>query len=214
MLTSKQIPTTGRKTTYQAKQFGYNSVRELAGALPKNAIVMDIGAGLSRLGHEVAALRDDIRWINVDPCYQEKTASIKFSGSQRASNVEFWSDNIVTGSTKLDGLHGTVDVVYSYWLMPHLSLEADEPAIHAVEHMYDLLKPKGKLIIGPVRKVGIGLLSPFRYKGTAIYTKTQDKAHVATDILNKTKLWWLPRLVQLVSNRHGIHIGAKFVGGK
>jgi hypothetical protein len=209
MLTPDHIPSTGRKTMFQASQLGYASVEAFAKSLPGAAVVIDVGAGWSRLGHEVTALRPDIRWINVDPCYAGKTAI-----QNALSNLEFLSEDIVKGSAKLAELNGTADLVYSYWMLPHLSLESDKPARAAIDPMYDLLKPEGKLVIGPIKRLGLGLFSLYRYKGTVTYTKAQPKEDVATDVVRKTKLWWLPRAIQLFSNRHNIHLGAKLVGGK
>lgn len=212
MLTPDHIPSTGRKTKFQAQQLGHPSVDVFATSLPKAAIVIDVGAGWSQLGHEVAHKRPDIRWINVDPCYADKKLSASSEGLP--PNLEFLADDITQSSSKLDSLKASADLVYSYWLLPHLSLESNSPAQAAAAHMYDLLKPTGKLVVGPVRRFGFGLLSPYRYKGIQAYTKGQTREWVAAEIVKRTKLWWLPRIIQLFSNRYHIHIGAKFVGGK
>jgi hypothetical protein len=179
--------------------------------LPQKAVVADIGAGLSRLGHEVVSFRPDVRWINIDPCYDN--AAIK-DGIEHDGEVEYLAEDIVKGSANLTKLTGKVDFVYSYWMLPHLSEESDEPVQKASSNMYDLLKPVGKLIVGPVKKLGFGFLSPYRYKGVKHYTKQQSKVEVVADIVRSTKLWWLPRKIQLFSNKYNIHFGALFVGGK
>lgn len=212
VLAAENIPSTGRKTLFQARQLGYDSVAAFAASLPKAAVVIDVGAGWSRLGHEVASMRPDVRWTNVDPCYA--SSKVAEAGEDLPPNLTLLASDIVQGSAEFKALKSSADLVYSYWLLPHLSLESEAPARAAVEHMYELLKPTGKLVVGPVRKVGMGLLSPYRYKGVQRYTRDQAKGQIADDIVKRTKLWWLPRMVQLLSNRHNIHVGAKFVGGK
>jgi hypothetical protein len=213
MLRSDQIPTTGRKPTYQAKQLGFDSVVDFAASLPQEATVADVGAGLSRLGHEVLAIRPDVRWINIDPCYDDSVIRAEI-GTKSPDNIEYFPEDIVQGSPRLTSLKGKIDLVYSYWMLPHLSEESDEPARAACGHMYDLLKPSGKLIVGPIKRPGFGLLSPYRYKGVKQYTKKQPKNDVITDVVATTKLWWLPRRIQLFSNRHNVHILALVLGGK
>jgi hypothetical protein len=80
--------------------------------------------------------------------------------------------------------------------------------------MLNLLKPVGKIVVGPVRHWAIGLLSPFRYNGTVTHVGTEEKEVVVKDIITKTRLWWLARFVQRFSNQHKIHIGVLFVGGQ
>lgn len=214
MLQPRQIPTTGRKVGFQVKQLGFTSAKGFASSLPKDAVIADVGAGLSRLGHEVAALRPDITWVNIDPGYKDK--GILATASQNLpSNVILLDANIVEGFKKLPKpLEHKADLVYSYWLLPHLSLENDQTARKACGHMFELLKPNGRLVVGPVRHWGLGLLSPFRYKGNAIHSAQDNKDTVISETINQTRLWWLARMVQLFSNKYGIHVGAKFVGGK
>jgi len=213
MLQPKQIPTTGRKVDFHVRQLGYNSLQDFATSLPKNAVVADVGAGLSRLGHHVAELRADITWVNIDPCFKDK-GILENVRRNLPANVTLYDGNIVNGFKPPKELKKGVDIVFSYWLLPHLSLESDEPAKKACKHMLELLKPSGRLIVGPVRSWGLGLLSPYRYKGTVLHSKKENPDKVAADIISKTKLWWLGRMVQLFSNRHQIHVASKFVGGQ
>lgn len=104
--------------------------------------------------------------------------------------------------------------MYSYWLLPHLSLESENVAQTACMHLFKLLKPAGELVVGPVRHWGFGILSPFRYKGTISYSGKVDREIAVREIVTKTKLWWAARIVQLFSNRYQIHLGAQLVGGK
>lgn len=213
MIQPTQIPSTGRKTAFQLKQLGFSSLDEFAASLPKKAVIADVGAGLSRFGHEVARLRPDITWVNIDPCYTDKGLLADVTTGLPA-NVSLFSGNIVDGFKPPVKIRSGADIVYSYWLLPHLSLENEKAARAACGHMYDLLKPEGRLLIGPVRTFGLGLLSPFRYIGTVSHSKKEARSKVVGDVVSKTKLWWLPRKIQLLSNKHNIHWGMRFIGGK
>src|SRR5688500_1438327 len=102
MLNPAQIPTTGRKTAFQARQLGYESVVDFAASLPEGATIVDVGAGLSRLGHEVGNYRPDVHWINIDPCYRdEEIAAAAQEGLP--DNVRLLSEDIVQGSALLAG---------------------------------------------------------------------------------------------------------------
>lgn len=207
MIKPSQIPSTGRKPLFLVKQLGFNSVARFAESLPEGALVADIGAGLSTFGQEVASMRADIHWINVDPCYLDKKIA-RWLPENLPPNLELLTDNITLESDTLSGLNAKMDFVFSYWLIPHLSLEDDTAARTAIKNMTTLLKREGKMAVGPIRKHGI--LSSFRYRGTIIY----DKQNIdADEIIRKTKLWWLPRTIQRFSNQHNIHIGLRFVGG-
>lgn len=213
MLQPKQIPTTGRRADFHVQQLGYNSLKDFATSLPKNAVVADVGAGLSRLGHHVAELRKDITWVNIDPCYKDKGV-LKKARENLPPNVTLCDTNIVDGFKAPEELRDGADLVFSYWLLPHLSLESNTPAETACRHMLELLKPTGKLIVGPVRNWGLGLFSPYRYKGTISYARKENPDTAIAEIVSQTKLWWLGRIVQLFSNRHQIHLASKLVGGK
>lgn len=206
------IPTTGRSPAFQAAQCGFSSVAVFAKSLPQNAIVADVGAGVSRFGHEVARARPDITWINIDPCYKDKSLRQQMERDMPA-NVTLFSGDVVEGFTPPKLLTAGADLVYSYWALPHMSLRGDAPAAAAIGTMYKLLKPRGKLIVGPIKKPSLGLLSLYRYKGTVTYTRRQPRQKVITDAIARTKLWWLPRVVQNISNTYNIHFGMYFVRG-
>lgn len=207
MTSSPTIPTTGRSSAFQAKQLGFKSVTEFARSLPKNAVVYDIGAGVSYLGHDVVAVRSDITWVNIDPYYS------KVGISDLDDGVSYRALDITKEDLELRDLYGTADMVYSYWMLPHLSLEDDQLARLAIQNMVSLLKKDGVLCVGPVRKAGIGLLSPFRYKGTLRYKQSHLYEDRIGTIVQMTKLWWLPRFVQRFSNKYHIHLLKRFVGG-
>lgn len=210
---SWKIPSTGRSPEFQVKQLGFNSVADFASSLPKDGTVADVGAGVSQLGHLVASLRPDITWVNIDPCYQDASLRTKLD-ARKPTNLILSSANILEEFVVPSQLKNGADLVYSYWLLPHLSTGSDTPARRAVGNMYDLLKPSGVMRVGPVRQVGFGLFSPLRYKGVTTHKKTQGAPVIIDQVVARTKLWWLPRFMQQISNTYNIHLGMWFVGGK
>ncbi len=212
MLQAKQIPTSGRRTSFQVKQLGFNSVGDFATSLPKSAVVADVGAGVSRLGHETARLRPDITWVNIDPCYSHDNIR-KEMDKDRPSNVSLYAEDIVKGFKKRPAqLRNGADLVYSYWLLPHLSLEDITVAEKACKNLIELLAPTGNLVIGPVRKPGLNPFSSLRYRGTVVHTKGEVQQTVINDIISKTSLSWSAGRVQKYFNRHNIHFSMRFIG--
>jgi hypothetical protein len=204
------IPTTGRKPDYLAKQFGYLSVDDMAKKLKRSCTVFDIGSGTSTLGNEVTVKRGDIKWINIDPCYADAEYANFFDNTD--GNVELLGLDICSKNdlSKLKGRKA--DYILSYWLLPHLSTHSNKPALLMADSMHALLENDGVMIIGPIRKLGLGLLSPWRYKSSIRFNQSDEVGDVKKGILHATKLWWLPRIVQGLSNKYNIHIAKKFVG--
>lgn len=213
MISAIHIPTTGRKDTFLAKQLGFTSVEAFAESLIKNAVIADVGAGVSQLGHSVTKLRPDVVWVNIDPCYADPKI-LKPINNIAPGSLYFFAGDIVQGFKRPKQLLSGADLVFSYWLLPHLSVQDNKVASKAVGEMYNLLKPAGTLAVGPVRTLGLGLLSPFRYKGTARFTKSTSRDQVGHDVVKQTRLWWLPRTIQRLANKHNIHLAMFFVGGK
>lgn len=213
MISAAYIPTTGRKDVFLAKQLGFSSVKAFAVSLAKGAVVADVGAGVSQFGHSVTQLRPDVVWVNIDPCYADQKI-LQAASTNAPDSLRFFADDIVKGFKRPKELENGADLVFSYWLLPHLSVEDDQVAAKAVGEMYDLLKPGGTLAIGPVRTPGVGLFSPFRYKATARFTTKISRQQVVQSVVEQTKLWWLPRTIQRLANKHNIHLAMFFVGGK
>ena len=140
-------PSTQRDAEHLANRYGFANLAALAESLPEGAEVLDVGAGASPLGREVARLRPDIHWTNLDTSYDDPHMRDELLPGA-PHNVSF-----VTGDAQqLGGLFpaGTFDRVFSFWLLPHLSLNDDTAAVAAAEHMFEAVKDGGELFIGPV----------------------------------------------------------------
>lgn len=194
------IPTTGRSPETLAHQYEFKSIAAFSGSLPKKAVVLDIAAGSSLLGHKVAALRPDITWINIDPIYSDKTLLAEL-GKNAPANLRFSVGDVVAFSPELKKWRGKADVVLSYWLIPHLSLRTLEPAEAAAKTMWALLKPGGKAMVGPVRQ------HMLKYDHAFTFAKNDDQQEVARTLARITQLHPFPRAIQAVGNRYNLHVG-------
>lgn len=137
--------TTHRGAERLAKIHGFESVADLAEKLPEDARVIDVGAGASPFGVEVAKLRPDITWVNFDYSYGDPDILDDVSKGA-PSNVEY----VAGDATKLTEMYEpeTFDAVFSYWLLPHMSIDEPGPAKAAAEAMYTVTKIGGRLSIG------------------------------------------------------------------
>lgn len=121
------------------------SFEQLAAGLPEHAFVADIGAGGSRFGVNIAALRPDISWINVDPRY-ESSAPFADEVARQLAEVPLLP-NVRYIAAKAESLRGfrkaSLDRIYCSAVMPHLILDSPRIAERAVHRMARLLKPEG-----------------------------------------------------------------------
>ena len=203
------IPTTGRTPEFLAKQFGYRSVMEMVDKLKSNCVVYDIGAGKSLLGNTITSYRKDIKWINIDPCYK----SSKYNNLIDIDNCNLYFLSLdISNKNDLKKIKNKkADYIFTYWLLPHLSTDTDEPAIKIIKSIYELLALDGIMTVGPIKQVGFGFLSPWRYKSSLTYSKSDDLNIITRKLLKATKLWWLPKKLQGFSNKHNIHFAKWFV---
>lgn len=144
--TYENAVTSHRTAEKIAQRHGFENVRSLAESLPENARVLDVGAGASPFGREVAGLRPDVTWVNFDYSYQDPRVVEEVSEAA-PMNVEY----VPGDATVLDQAFGedSFDAVFSYWMMPHLSLDELEPAHEAARAMYQVAKPGAMISVGP-----------------------------------------------------------------
>jgi ubiquinone/menaquinone biosynthesis C-methylase UbiE len=189
--------TTDRPAEMLAKKHGFESLAQLAEALPQGARVLDVGAGASPFGKEVAKLRPDITWINFDYSYHDP-AILQDVTRDAPANVE----HIAGNATKLDEVygHGTFDAVFSYWLFPHLSIDDPKPAQDTAKAIFKVTKQGGLISIGP--KVNQKRL-PSLISGKAIQLVKNEALSAesyADEIVRRTKLPKVARELQKFSN--------------
>lgn len=142
------ISTTDRTAAVLARRHGYKTVKNLAKSLPRHANVLDVGAGASSLGREIANLRSDIHWTNLDFSYHD-TQILKNASRDAPINLTF----IAGDAARLDDFikPGSMDVVFSYWLFPHLSSYDQRTALAAASQLYKATKTGGLLVVGPCK---------------------------------------------------------------
>lgn len=189
--------TTDRSAELLARKHGYDSIAQLAEELPEGARVLDVGAGASPFGKEVAKLRPDISWVNFDFSYQDPDI-LKEAEQGAPDNVEC----IFGDATRLDEVFGaeSFNIVFSYWLMPHLSLDNVEPAERVAEAMVMVTKPGGQISVGPI--VGKNHFLSIKSGNSLRIYKDEDKSteSYVREIVDATKLSGLSRTLQKNAN--------------
>lgn len=205
------IPTTARESKYLLMHMGYESLEQFADSLPNNAYVADIGAGLSRLGHDVAAMRPDIRWVNIDPSY-DLTHIYKLAEKDMPENLSLLSASVFEEGRDVAAMSGQLDLVFSYWLLPHLSIDDWGEAKKAVAAMFSLLNSTGMLKIGPVRTRSSIIPFMYRYEGVRVWNKSEQSEISVNEVVRATELSPLLKLVHRFLNKHSILLLAKHRG--
>lgn len=138
--------TTERTAKTLAQRHGFKNIANLAEALPKNAQILDVGAGASPFGREISLLRPDISWTNLDYSYHD-TRILNDISQDAPKNLT----HIAGNATKLEEYFQpeSFDAVFSYWLLPHLSLDDPTPAKQAARGLFSVTKVGGLLSVGP-----------------------------------------------------------------
>lgn len=144
-------PMTGRGANALAHRYGFRNSRALAADVPEGGVVADIGAGRSPLGRLVAAARPDITWVNFDYRYNDPQAIEKLR-AKAPENVEYVAGDILEPPEELTARR--YDRLYSFWMLPHLTLESSEPAAQALDTMLSLTRESGTLRLGPTKWYG------------------------------------------------------------
>jgi ubiquinone/menaquinone biosynthesis C-methylase UbiE len=142
---------TASSANYLAELYGQGAgIDDFAAALPLDARVADIGAGLSDFGHQVAARRPDVTWTNVDVNYDEGRAHPQAELIARAKATAPRNLSFVAASVfELPVERGSQDRVYSYNLVTHLQRIDRNLGRQALTGMVDLLGDGGQLMVGP-----------------------------------------------------------------
>lgn len=144
---SEMAPSTQRDAEHLANRYGFASLAELAQSLPAGAEILDAGAGASPLGREVTQLRPDVRWTNFDYGYDDPLIRAELLPDS-PPNLRYLAGDV----RRLQDMFpaGTFDCVFSFWLLPHLSLADDAGAIAAAQAMFAVAKDGGEVFVGPI----------------------------------------------------------------
>lgn len=145
---------TYRPSDMLANRFGFSSVQSLAESIPSGEEVIDVGAGLSHLGHDVTTLREDIRWANFDVVYAQPDKDIevrKRLGRLAASapeNLRYVGGSILNPP---DELAKRFVRIFSYWMLPYIIENNPSHGVVAAWNMIQLGQTDGILSTGPMR---------------------------------------------------------------
>ena len=181
-------PSTQRDAEHLASRYGFASLAALASSLPEGAEILDLGAGASPLGREVALLRPDVHWTNLDTSYDDPLMRDELMPGV-PHNLSF----VAGDAQQLGELFpaSVFDRVFSFWLLPHLSLNDDTAAVAAAEQMFRAAKDGGEVFIGPIFNSPYHDGTPETAYGDARRTvKTQDMvtADFAREAVRQTRL--------------------------
>lgn len=192
------VPTTLRTADTISQKHGFENVAKLAASLPENANVIDVGSGASPFGKTVAELRPDVTWTNFDYSYNDPDI-LQEAGNGAPENISFLAGD----ATKLSDVFDTesFDAVFSYWMIPHLSLYETEPAKEAAKAMFVLAKNGAPISIGPAIENGHG--PAIRSRKALRVTKnssTMNQDSFAEMIVDKTRLPRFARFTQRTAN--------------
>lgn len=184
----EQSLSTASSADYLAELYGQGSgIDEFAMALPQNAHIADVGAGLSDFGHQIAVRRPDISWANVDIHYEDSRYHPQHELIEQAKATAPQNLSFVTASVleMPDGLHGQ-DRVYSYNLVTHLQRIDRNLGRQALTGMLDLLNDGGRLMVGPTNAK---MATSERWNATALSSNaTAEEIREAQELLTTSRL--------------------------
>lgn len=124
-----------------ARHYGFGSVEALADGLPPDATILDAGAGASRFGHTIAAMRPDIRWTNLDIGYADEPALASLRETA-PDNVTFLQGSILDATALLP--YASQDRVFSYFALNYLG----NFRAAAAKQLMGVAKPTGQVALG------------------------------------------------------------------
>lgn len=191
-----QAPTTSRSARRLSRMHDFSNPKKLAKFLPEDAKVIDVGAGASDLGATIAGLRPDIMWVNFDYSYKDPLIAEEVGRNGTPENL-----SIVCGdATRLSEMFrsDTFDAVFSYWLMPHMSLgDDDQPARDMAEGIWDISKEGALISVGP----SPGILGLRKYASRFDKNHRLDREIFVEDMLAITALRGLSSSMQSQMNK-------------
>jgi hypothetical protein len=193
----EHVVTTERSAELLSRIYGFSQIAELIASIPKNASILDIGAGASPLGSEVASRRPDVTWTNLDYSYYDTTI-LNDIRSTAPKNLKY----VAGDATKLREAVGTqkFGMVFSYWMLPHLSLYEAGPAMLAAKALFAATESGGSLFIGPIlRHYRLPRIKPIPGKE---FKKGDFKtaAEFAETVVALTTARGIPRFIPIIAN--------------
>lgn len=192
-----KAPMTSRTGELFAYRQGYESVVELADSLPPGAQVLDVGAGKSSFGLRVCHERDDVEWTNADIRYfipgmvdqlsRHKPPNLRFVPTDVLHLMETFPDE-------------QFERVYSYWLLPHVSMAGRDMATQAARNILKVANPTGEVVVGPCRSRAAGVSGRlFSVDMTGLVP--EDLNGVAADIASASTFRGPGAAIQYLSNQ-------------
>lgn len=190
----EQSLSTASSANYLAELYGQGSeIDEFARALPQNARIADVGAGLSDFGHQVTMRRPDISWTNIDIHYEDSRDHPQQELIEQAKTTAPKNLGFVTASVlELPAELYNQDRVYSYNLVTHLQRIDHNLGRQALTGMVDMLNDGGQLMVGPTNAK---MATSERWNATTLPANA-----TAEEIADAQKLLTTSRLASLYYN--------------
>lgn len=148
------------------------SVDDFAQTLPSQATIIDIAAGRSNFGVEIARRRDDITWINLDVKYDNHEDRTTLQNVAPQNVLYLPGDALSLPSD----LKQQFDRVYSYYFIPHLLRVRRDIGKHALTGMQALLKPSGELFVGPTNGPRYEVSTPQKHHAVSLDADSSNEA--------------------------------------
>lgn len=145
------VPVSGRTADELARVIGYQDMSALSESIPNNGVIMDVGSGKSNFLSVLSSLRPDITAINFDFAY--KNNDLDLTSNLSPENLHY----IAGDMRQMPFKEESFDWVVSYWALSYL---VQEKRIIVLNRLYDLVKPSGRLSVGPVYDLNSGFIIP------------------------------------------------------
>ncbi|HYH35998.1 MAG TPA: class I SAM-dependent methyltransferase [Candidatus Saccharimonadales bacterium] len=159
-----------------ARFYGFESVEAVADSLPQDAAVLDAGAGASRFGHTIAAMRPDVRWTNLDVGYLDESV-LAVLQKTAPENVTFVRGSITEAAELLP--HSNQDRVFSFFALNYLG----RFQIAGVRQLVRAAKPTGQVALGKLWIVRDQVATPSTIKFSPDPSNKSVVSHI-TQALN------------------------------
>ena len=144
----RDVPSTDRTAETLLAVLGYDSIEGLTDDIPYGGAVLDVGSGESPFFDIIAASRPDIRAVKFDFSYSNSIPD----GTGLENLLHVAGD-----MRQMPFKEESFDWIFSYWALSYL-IDKERSAV--MEGLHALVKPGGKLSVGPVYDSNSGFIIP------------------------------------------------------
>ncbi len=145
---------TPRTAEFLVPSLGFCSLQHFSASIPVGAEVIDVGAGLSTLGHTMANIRHDIAWTNFDIRYErggflgDDMSRFNELIESAPYNLRYVPGNILEPPSEISNKRYAR--VISYFMVQYATASCEEAGRVAIENLLNLTAPCGTVSLGPI----------------------------------------------------------------